>query len=394
MGFADISNIAFPWDLLDPFKEIALSHPEGIIDLSVGTPVDPTPQVIREALSDASDAHGYPLTYGTVELRHAVAQWFDQRRGVPNLDPRDVLPTIGSKELVGLLPSLLNLGSSDIVVFPTVAYPTYEVGTRLAGAQPMAADDVAAWRGNTNVKLVWINSPGNPHGKVASVDYLAEVVSAAREIGALVVSDECYAELPWTKPLIDQGIPSALDPRVVGESYDSVLVTYSLSKQSNMAGYRAAFVAGDSHVVQRLLAVRKHLGMIVPAPVQAAMVVALTDTDHVSEQYGRYLSRREILLEAIAGTGIEVSGSDAGLYLWAHTEASFTVSLSKTMRELVTQAQRQMPGRCWETVAFFAELGILVAPGAFYGNAAADNVRIALTASDERIAAVALRIGK
>lgn len=391
MGFADISDIAFPWDVLDPFKALAQEFPGGIVDLSVGTPVDPTPLVIQRALGEASDAHGYPLTYGTAQLRIAVAQWFARRKAVPNLDAADVLPTIGSKELVGLLPSLLGLGAGDVVVFPEIAYPTYDVGTRLAGATGLATDDVAQWRGNPAVKLVWVNSPGNPHGKVASIDYLSEVVTAARDIGALVVSDECYSELPWTEPYLSQGVPSALDPRVCGDSYDNVLVTYSLSKQSNMAGYRAAFVAGDSAVVRSLLALRKHLGMIVPAPVQNAMIAALSDDSHVAEQYERYGKRRAILLDALSAYGLPIDGSDAGLYLWLDASA-FGQQLSPRATALVEAAQRVLPGDCWELVAFLAERGILVAPGIFYGVAAQHNVRVALTATDERIAAAAKRL--
>lgn len=392
MGFADISDIAFPWDLLTPFKEVAQSHRQGIIDLSVGTPVDPTPQVIQDALSRAADSHGYPLTAGTPALREAIVSWFERRRNVTGLTPDSVLPTIGSKELVGLLPSLLNLGPDDIVVYPTIAYPTYEVGARLAGALSLPADEVDAWRGNPNVKLVWINSPGNPHGEVADIDYLRDVVEAAREIGALVVSDECYAELPWVEPYLSEGVPSILDPRVVGQTHNSVLVTYSLSKQSNLAGYRAAFVAGDSTVVGKLLAVRKHLGMIVPGPVQAAMVVALGDDAHVAAQYGTYKTRRDILTGALAESNILVSGSQAGLYLWSHLGSNSEVVVSAESLALVSAAQKIMPGRCWEQVAYFAERGILVAPGAFYGDAAASFVRIALTATDERISAVASRL--
>lgn len=410
MGFADISHIAFPWDLLDPFKAFASEHQGGLVDLSVGTPVDPTPAVIQEALTQAADAHGYPLTYGTAALRESVSAWFARRKGVPNLNARDVLPTIGSKELVGLLPALLGLGAGDVVVFPRVAYPTYDVGARVAGATPLPADDVSDWRGNANVKLVWVNSPGNPHGRVASVEYLREVVEAAREIGALVVSDECYSELPWVEPYLSEGVPSALDPRVCGDSYDGVLVTYSLSKQSNMAGYRAAFLAGDGAAVQRLLALRKHLGMIVPAPVQHAMVAALNDDAHVAEQYQRYGARRAHLLSAVSGIGCELAGSEAGLYLWLENSASLENAapcensasreytgglegLSARSRELVVAAQQVMPGECWNLVAFFAERGILVAPGAFYGEAARRNVRVALTATDERIAAAVSRLG-
>lgn len=391
MGFADISYLAFPWDLLDPFKALAQEHTDGIVDLSVGTPVDPTPLVIQDALTAGADAHGYPLTYGTLKLREAVQSWFARRKGVPHLSAADVLPTIGSKELVGLLPSLLGLGPGDTVVFPKIAYPTYDVGTRLSGATPLPSDDVEEWRGDNTVKLVWVNSPGNPHGRVATIDSLREVVQAARELGALVVSDECYSELPWTEPFLSEGVPSALDPRVCGSDYDNVLVTYSLSKQSNMAGYRAAFVAGDSSIVKSLLALRKHLGMIVPAPVQNAMIAALTDDTHVEVQYERYRNRRNQVLDAVSSSGFTVDGSEAGLYLWLDA-TNVDRPLSDAASALVREAQNVLPGACWELVGYFADRGILVAPGAFYGVAAQNNVRVALTATDERISSAVSRL--
>jgi len=390
MGFVDISDLAFPWDVLEPFGDLARSHEGGIVDLSVGTPVDPTPQVLRDALTAAADSHGYPLTYGTPDLREAVAQWFARRRGVPGLDPRNVLPTIGSKELVALLPAMLSLGEGDVVVHPRIAYPTYDVGARVAGATPFAADDVEQWRGNDRVKLVWINSPGNPTGRVLSVAQLREIVSAAREVGALVISDECYAELGWNDEYADGGVPSLLDPRVTDGNTDGLLVTYSLSKQSNLAGYRAAFVAGDGSVVSALLALRKHLGMIVPGPVQHAMAVALRDDEHVSVQREVYRRRRNVLLAAVEGAGLTISDSQAGLYLWATSDASWC--LTEATQELVSQAQSVMPGKCWATVGYLAERGILAAPGAFYGDAGTSHVRIALTATDERIEAAAQRL--
>ena len=371
MGFADLSDLTFPWDTLVPAAQRARSHPDGIVDLSVGTPVDPTPAVIQEALSRAGDAHGYPTTHGTPALREAVAGWFARRRGVPGLDPAAVLPTIGSKELVGLLPSLLSLGPGDTVVHPAIAYPTYDVGARLAGATPLPATSVQDWAGRSDVRLVWVNSPANPTGAVASIDELAEIVAAARRIGAVVVSDECYAELAWTEPWASSGVPSILDPRVNGGSHEGLLVAYSLSKQSNLAGYRAAFVAGDQALVGRLLELRKHLGMIVPAPVQAAMTLALTDDTHVAAQREIYRRRREVMLAALGAAGMVVDHSEAGLYLW--TRAGEGAS-------------------AWTTVESFAERGILVAPGTFYGTAGGGHVRVALTASDERIAAAAARL--
>ncbi len=375
----------FPWDSLAParerasaFSDPALEGPagHGIVDLSVGTPVDPTPDLVRRALSDASDAPGYPQTHGTPDLREAVAAWFGARRGVPGLDPAGVLPTIGSKELVAWLPTVLGLGEGDVVAFPRVAYPTYDVGARLARAVPMAADSLTALgplTAATTPKLLWLNTPGNPTGKVLGVEHLAKVVSWAREHGVVVASDECYAELDWRERAAGSDepptTPSVLDPRVCGGSHEGLLSVYSLSKQSNLAGYRAAFVAGDPALVGRLLEVRKHAGMIVPWPVQRAMVAALGDTEHVEAQKARYAARRAVLRPAVEGFGLRVDDSEAGLYLWATAGED---------------------GR--RTVDRLADRGILVAPGAFYGAAGREHVRIALTATDDRIAAAARRL--
>jgi succinyldiaminopimelate transaminase len=364
----------FPWDTLAPYAAKARAHEGGIVDLSVGTPVDPTPTLVQDALAQAADAPGYPLTYGTPDLRAAVAAWFARRRGVPDVDPDGVLPTIGSKELVALLPTLLGLGAGDVVVYPEVAYPSYDIGARLAGAEPVAADGTAQLGPlASRVKLVWVNSPGNPTGRVLGAEHLAKVVAWARQHGAVVASDECYAELAWP-PLLGTGtapphVPSILDPAVCGGSHEGLLAVYSLSKQSNLAGYRAAFAAGDVALVRRLLEVRKHAGLIVPWPVQRAMVAALGDDAHVAAQRSVYAARRGVLRPALEAAGFAVEHSEAGLYLWS------------------TRGEA-----CWESVDWLAQRGILVAPGAFYGPAGRQHVRVALTASDERVAAGAARL--
>ncbi|MBK8078680.1 MAG: succinyldiaminopimelate transaminase [Kineosporiaceae bacterium] len=345
----------FPWDRLAPFGDLARRHPGGIIDASIGTPVDPTPAVAREALIAASDAPGYPATYGTPALREAVAAWFARRRGVPDVDPDGVLPTIGSKELVVWLPTLLGLGPGDVVVFPERAYPSYDVGARVAGATPLPADGVLSPEASAGVRLIWVNSPSNPTGAVLGVAELAEVVTWARSIGAVVASDECYAELGWDVA----EVPSILDPRVCGGSHEGLLAVYSTSKQSNLAGYRAAFVAGDVALVQQLLEIRKHAGMMMPAPVQAALTAVLTDDAHVAEQRERYRARRDLALKAFTAAGFRIEHSQAGLYLWT---------------------TRDEP--CWDTVRWLAERGVLVAPGEFYGAAAARHVRVALSITD------------
>jgi succinyldiaminopimelate transaminase len=356
---------AFPWDLLASYQKRAEAHPDGLIDLSVGTPIDPTPVVVRAALSAASDAPGYPPTYGTPAVRAAVARWFARRWGIDSVDPDAVLPTIGSKELVAWLPTLLGLSADDAVFYPTLAYPTYDVGARLAGAESIAADSLTAL-GPRRVGLVWLNSPASPHGRVLPAAHLAKVVTWARERGAVVASDECYLEFGWeARPV------SVLDPEVNGGSFDGVLAVHSLSKRSNMAGYRAAFIAGHISLVRRLLEVRKHAGMMVSAPVQAAMVAALDDDTHVDDQRKRYLTRRAALWRALESAGFRIDHSEGGLYLWA---------------------TREQP--CWDTVDWFAARGILVAPGDFYGPAGARHVRIALTATDEAVEAGAHRLAR
>ncbi len=364
----------FPWDSLAPFAARAREHADGIVDLSVGSPVDPTPAVVREALVAATDAHAYPQTMGTPALREAIVRWYARRRSVTLNGPDAVLPTIGSKELVGLLPLLLGLGPGDTVVFPRTAYPTYAVGAALVGATGVAEDDPARWPSGT--RLIWLNSPGNPNGAVLGVDALRAAVARGRALGAIVVNDECYAELGWEPATWAGGdlaggalVPSILHPAVTDGDLTSLLSVYSLSKQSNLAGYRAAFLAGDPAIVGALLEVRKHAGLIPPAPVQAAMVAALDDDAHVTEQRERYRARRAVLRGALEGAGFRIDRSEAGLYLWA---------------------TRDEPS--WTTIGLFAGHGILAAPGTFYEGETSQHVRLALTATDERIAAAADRL--
>jgi succinyldiaminopimelate transaminase len=353
----------FPWDLLEPHAVRARAHVGGIVDLSVGTPVDPTPAVVQAALAAAADSPGYPLTQGTPRLREAVVRWLARRHGVEGVDPDAVLPTIGSKELVAWLPTLLGLGPGDRVVVPELAYPSYAVGALLAGAEVVTSDSLLAL-GPGPAALVWVNSPSNPTGRVLPAEHLAKVVAWARERGAIVVSDECYLELPWTASPV-----SVLHPDVCGGSHDGLLAVHSLSKRSNLAGYRAGFVTGDPALVTELLGVRKHAGMLVPGPVQAAMAAALDDDAHVVEQRERYGVRRSRLLAAFEGAGFEVSHSEAGLYLWASRGED-----------------------CWATVSWLAERGLLVAPGAFYGAAGGEHVRVALTVTDERVDVAVARL--
>ncbi len=355
---------AYTWDRIAPLREKAGLHPDGPVDLSMGTPVDPVPDLIRSALAEASNAPGYPATWGTPRLRAAAAGWLARAHGV-SASPDDVLPVVGTKEFIAWLPVMLGLGPGDVVVHPALAYPTYDIGARLAGATAVAFDDLLAI-GSAQVRLVWVNSPSNPTGRVLPADHLRTMVEWARERGAVVASDECYISLGWEVTPV-----SVLHPDVCGASRAGVLAVHSLSKRSNLAGYRAGFVTGDPALVADLLAVRKQAGMIMPDPVQAAMTAALDDDAHALGQRQRYAGRRSVLRAALAEAGWTIDHSEAGLYLWA-----------------------THPGHdCWSAAELLAaEGGILVAPGELYGAAGARHIRVALTATDERIAAASKRI--
>ena len=356
----------YPWEGLKPFAAKAAEHRDGLVDLSVGSPVDPTPKIIQDALNANSNAPGYPRTGGTPELKQAVVDWYARRHGVTGLSPEQVMPTIGSKELISWLPILLGIGPGDVIVQPKVAYTAYVVGAALAGAQIINEDDPAKWPANT--KLIWINSPGNPDGRVLEVPEMKAAVDRARELGALLASDECYLEFGWDE-WEKKRVPTVLDPAICGGSYEGVLAVYSLSKQSNLAGYRAAFAVGEESLIKALVNLRMHSGLNTPQPVQRAMTVALGDDAHVAAEKAIYRARREVLLPAVKKFGFDVHDSKGGLYIWA------------TLGE-----------DCWKTVDRLAELGILVAPGGFYGESSKNFVRFALTATDERIAEGARRL--
>ena len=353
---------AFPWDRLEPYAEKARAHPGGLVDLSIGTPVDPTPVVVQQALQAAANAPGYPVTVGTPAVREALVAWVSRRLGA-ELTAAQVVPSIGSKELVSLLPSLLGLEPGSRILIPRLAYPTYDVGARLAGCVPVAVEDPTSQEA-TDVALVWINSPANPTGEVLAPERLKAIVDWARANDVLVASDECYLELGW-----DVEPVSVLHPSVSGGDATGLLALHSLSKRSNLAGYRAGFAAGDSEAVAAVVAARKNIGLLMPTPVQAALVAALGDDAHVAEQKERYRARRSTLRAAVETAGFTVSHSQAGLYLWC------------------TRGED-----CWATVDALAGVGVLAAPGAFYGDDGARHVRLALTATDERVAAAVDRL--
>ena len=382
MGFHEFSS-PYDWSRIAAYKRTAKAAFGGMIDLSVGSPVDPVPDSVRKSLAAAANdpnAYGYPATAGTADLRTAIAEWFSATRNVDlQAIHADVVPTVGSKEGVALMASLLHFGEDDVVVQPKVSYPTYEIGTQLAGAKVLKVDDVAdvaSWRNVPGVKAVWVNSPCNPTGEVYSAERMAGIVAAAREIGAVVLSDECYALMQWRGAVNGAegeadslaSTPCALCDDVCLGSAEGVLVLYSLSKQSNMAGYRTAFIAGDYRLVHAMSDYRKQIGQIIPGPVQAAMAAGLRDTQAVRTQWKRYYDRLARLVEALRAYGYRASMPDGALYVWVKT----------------------LNGDCWADMAELAKLGIVPSPGEFYG--AVEYLRFSATASDEAIDAACARL--
>ncbi len=347
----------FPWDALAPYGAIAKQHPEGAIDLSVGTPVDPTPEFIQEAFRKASNSPSYPVTVGTPELREAITAWAKKYLGASG--DFGVLPLIGSKEFVAWLPTFIEAQS---VLYPDVAYPTYLVGSLLAQAEATPVSlDATSW---PQAEMAWVNSPSNPTGRVHSEEEFKAAIEWSRKHKSIVVSDECYLEFGDSKK------PTSILNYTGGDN-TNILAVHSLSKRSSMAGFRAAFIVGDPALIARILEVRKHAGMMVPLPVQIAMIAALSDENHVAKQRALYNARRATLIPALRAAGFTIESSEAGLYIWA------------TRNE-----------NCWDSVSWLAELGIIATPGVFYGELGTSHIRIAMTATDAQISQAAARIMK
>lgn len=365
----------YPHDRLEALKRLADVVPGGVVDCSIGNPVDPIPEVALHALATAAPgATGYPPSVGSPELRGAAAVWIDRRFGV-TVEPDAILACVGTKELVASLPHLLHLRdpSRDTVLFPAISYPTYAMGAELAGlrAVPVPLDD--GWHLDLSrvtdadaerALLLWTNDPGNPTAAVAGAARMHATVDWARERGVLVAADECYAEFSG----------GAAPVTALHAGADGVLAVHSLSKRSNMAGYRAGFVAGDPALVRYLGETRKHAGLMVPAPVQAAAAAALGDDAHVDVQRARYEERRALVLDGLSRFGLVHDGGPAPFYLWLRAQDSADDG--------------------WEIAARLAEAGTLVAPGNLYGAAGADHVRLALTQPTDRLALALSRLAE
>lgn len=367
---AGFSPPPYPYERLGPVRELAAALDGGSVDLSIGAPNDPPAPAVVEALGTSGTERGYPPSLGTVALREAAVAWMTRRLGV-DVPLAAVAACVGTKELVATTPQWLRLRhpALDTVLYPAVSYPTYEMGAVLAGcrAVPVPVDD--DWRLDlsavdeadaSRALCLWVNTPANPTG---ALDDLGRVATWARARGIPVFSDECYVEFTWDGPR-----HTILEHGVAG-----VVAVHSLSKRSNLAGLRVGFFAGDPELVHYLAEVRKHVGMMVPGPVQAAAVVALGDDAYVEAQRGRYHERLTYFAEVLEAAGLECGVPGGGFYLWA----------------------RAPGGDAWAAATDLARRGGLVtAPGEFYGPSGAGYLRVAMVAPMDRLRLVADRLGR
>jgi succinyldiaminopimelate transaminase len=355
----------YPYERLDALKRLADSLPGGVVDCSIGTPCDPVPEVAQKAAAAAiAVSNGYPQSAGSPALRDAAAAWINRRFGVQVVGAH-VGACVGTKELVASLPHVLRLRDPrrDTVLYPSIAYPSYEMGAVLAGCRSVPVPLDAQWHLDIDAisdadaeraLVLWINEPGNPSASTADDPYFARVAGWARERGVIVASDECYAEFaPRPATILSSGL-------------DGVLAMHSVSKRSNLAGMRVGFYAGDPDLVSYLVETRKHAGLMAPTMVQAAAAAALGDDAHVDEQRARYVDRKQLLTGALVEHGLVHDGGDAAFYLWLRATDGADDG--------------------WEIAARLAHgAGLLVSPGDLYGALGADHVRLALVQPNERL---------
>lgn len=368
----------YPYDRLDPLKSIAGAHDGGIVDLSIGTPFDPPPPAVIEALASSSAERGYPPSIGTPAFRDAATGWLERRLGV-SVDPATELAAcIGTKEFVASTPHYLKLRmpERDTVLYPAVSYPSYAMGADLAGCRAVPVPVDEAWRLDLDAVdpddiaralCLWVNTPGNPAG---GLDDLGAIAAWGRANDVIVLSDECYVEFTWAGDV--RAGRTQPGRTILEHGTDGVLAVHSLSKRSNLAGVRAGFYAGDAELVHWLREIRKHAGNMVPGPVQAAAVAAFDDDEHVDAQREIYWRRLEVMADVLRSCGWEVDLPGGAFYLWV----------------------RAADGDAWAMVDHLATKGgALVSPGEFYGDAGASHVRVAVVQADDRLRLVAERLG-
>ena len=357
----------YPYERLDGLRAAASLHDGGAIDCSIGTPVDAPPDFVVAAFAQATGARGYPPSAGTAQYRDAATGWLHRRFHV-EVPPSQLAACVGTKEFVASLAQFLHLrrDDRDTVLYPAISYPTYAMGATWAG---LRAVEVPMRQGRLDLEsidpadvaralVLWSNSPSNPTGHL---DDLGAAAQWGRENDVLVASDECYADYTWQdrpRTILEHGV-------------DNVLALHSISKRSNLAGVRAGFYAGDPEVVAYLRLVRQHAGLMVPAPVQAAVSLAYDDDVHVEAQRDVYYRRLSVLGDALRDAGVNCPWPQGSFYLWCSREV--------------------MDG--WELAAWLAErTGLIVSPGELYGPSGSAFVRIALVQPDAAIELAASRL--
>jgi acetylornithine aminotransferase len=359
----------YPFTGLEDARAEAARRGREPIDFGIGAPAEPIPDVVRAALLEAvagEEVSRYPSAAGKTELREAIAAWVERRYGV-QVDPEvEVLPTMGSKEPIYHLAGLLHWTGShrDLVVVTTPGYPVPARAARLAGAQvvELPLDRDSGWLPRYEeipddawhrISVIWINSPNNPTGSVAPLDFYEGLAERCRRHGVVLASDEAYSEI-WAGPNAPPSVLQVSDPT-------HVLAFHSLSKRSAIPGYRSGFVCGDPLLVGAMRTLRPTMGVTPPLFVQEASVAAWNDEAHVEALRERFRAKREIMIPALERYGLPPVGGDAGFFLWC-----------------------EVPGGDEEAeFAGLRELGILAAPGSMFGRGGEGFMRFALVPDED-----------
>jgi LL-diaminopimelate aminotransferase len=352
----------YPMEQLAGWKRQLQQQGKAIYDFGTGDPREPTPAILRQALKDGlADVSQYPPTKGTKALRDAVAGYLRRRFGVQADPETEVMATMGSKEALFHLPlTFVQVPSDkDLVLYGEPAYPVYEIGALFAEAWTYAAP-LGAHNGYAldpdalpesvlkRASVVFLNYPHNPTGYCLSDALYRRWVEARAEYGFVLVSDECY---------VDLGFDGQRPKSLLQFGRKGCLVVHSLSKRSGMTGYRSGFVAGDADLIATYARFRASMGTAPQEFVQAAATVAWTDDAHVAERVAVFAEKRRVLLAMARERGLQVLGSEAGLYLWIEVpEGTDGVAYAQRLREH----------------------GIVVAPGAFFGKGQERYIRLAL----------------
>ncbi len=354
----------YPFEELDRRKADALRAGRDLADFGVGDPREVTAPFIRDALREAVEPiSSYPRAAGLPELREAVAGWVGRRFGA-DVDPdSQVLPLLGSKEIVfSLAQAILDPAAGrDTVLVTAPGYTVPARGARFAGGHvrrlpllerddflpDLDAVDQATWQ---RASILWLNYPNNPTGAVAPLDFLRRAADRCRRHDVVLAADEAYSEL-W----FDTGPPaSALQ---VGD-LANVLVINTLSKRSSMTGYRSGFAAGDPELIAALRRLRPSVGVTPQEFVQRASVAAWNDEAHVEDTRARYDEKRRVFLDLFARHGIHVAGSVATFYLWVAVPGG-------------------RPSLEW-ALDLLERADVVVAPGSFFGPEGEGYVRLAM----------------